>query len=85
MSDEKNKVNNIIEQSVFVVYKKINKKDIEKKYCKFVYFNDDKKLSDNEISETILETINNKINQEKANKIMKIKKKKIKYYEVEYE
>lgn len=89
--EDKNKLEKIIEQSIFVVYKKKNKKDIEKNFCKFVYFDEEKKkLSDKDISETVLETINNKIysnpiQPEKANKVLKIKKKKIKYYEVEYE
>lgn len=86
MNDKKNKLTDIIDQSIFVVYKKKNKKDVEKNFCKFVYFDEEKKkLSDKDISETVLETINNKINSEKANKVLKIKKKKIKYYEVEYE
>ena len=88
MDDNKNsELKNILDQSILVFYTKKNKKDIEKNFCKFIHFDNEKnKLSNDEITATILEAANKKLNNSNTvNKIKKIKKHKIKYYEIEYE
>jgi hypothetical protein len=83
----KSELQNILDESILVFYSKKNKKDIEKTFCKFIHLNNNEKpkLTNEEISATIIEAANKKLNNSTVNKIKKIKKHKIRYYEVEYE